>query len=217
VDPSSSLAFNVRFPGQYFDAETGLHYNRFRYYDAARGRFMSPDPLGQTQGLNLYAYVENDPLYFVDPLGLGKLPGHHVVPVSVFENAGVSDAAYEVFDSAKTDWDPKLPPHNFSGGHKAYNDAVGKLFDEYLEETGKEASELSAKEANEFVEKVLRSKNPEIKKFLDAISKLLGRNCRAIARKAAQAASAVGGAGMAMDTITAKCMDDPVMCKAMFE
>ncbi|WP_158070671.1 DUF6531 domain-containing protein [Micromonospora sp. TSRI0369] len=59
----------LAFPGQYVDAETGLHYNRFRYYDPATGRYVSPDPLGLTGGPNPTAYVA-DPLTVADPLGL---------------------------------------------------------------------------------------------------------------------------------------------------
>ncbi|GIM77861.1 hypothetical protein Aau02nite_78020 [Amorphoplanes auranticolor] len=59
----------LRFPGQYHDAETGLHYNRFRYYDPATARYVSPDPLGLSGGPNPTAYVTN-PLTVADPLGL---------------------------------------------------------------------------------------------------------------------------------------------------
>ena len=61
---------NVRFPGQYFDAETGLHYNHHRFYDPATGRYLTPDPVGLVGGINLYGYVGNDPVNFIDPDGL---------------------------------------------------------------------------------------------------------------------------------------------------
>ncbi|MEW6221569.1 MAG: RHS repeat-associated core domain-containing protein [Thermodesulfobacteriota bacterium] len=61
---------NLRLPGQYFDAETGLHSNWHRYYDPTLGRYLATDPLGQAAGLNLYAYVHNSPLAMVDPQGL---------------------------------------------------------------------------------------------------------------------------------------------------
>ena len=60
---------NFRFPGQYYDAETGLHYNYHRYYDPATGRYVSADPIGLDGGINLFAYVENNPLNWIDPSG----------------------------------------------------------------------------------------------------------------------------------------------------
>lgn len=69
VDASSELAFHLRFPGHYHDADTGLFYNRFRYYDATLGRYLQSDPLGIAGGTNLYAYAPN-PLVQVDVLGL---------------------------------------------------------------------------------------------------------------------------------------------------
>jgi RHS repeat-associated protein len=59
-----------RFPGQYYDQETGLHYNYFRYYNPQTGRYITPDPIGLEGGVNLFTYVENDPINLVDPLGL---------------------------------------------------------------------------------------------------------------------------------------------------
>ncbi|RYZ86244.1 MAG: RHS repeat protein, partial [Proteobacteria bacterium] len=62
----------IRFQGQYHDHETGLHYNRHRYYDPRVGRFISKDPIGYSGGLNLYYYVPN-PTGWIDPLGLQKV------------------------------------------------------------------------------------------------------------------------------------------------
>ncbi|MCU9588894.1 RHS repeat-associated core domain-containing protein [Proteus mirabilis] len=59
---------NLRFQGQYFDKETGLHYNTFRYYAPDLGRFTQQDPIGLAGGINLYAYAPN-PLTWVDPWG----------------------------------------------------------------------------------------------------------------------------------------------------
>ncbi|WP_147470794.1 RHS repeat domain-containing protein, partial [Pseudomonas syringae group genomosp. 7] len=59
---------NLRFQGQYFDAETGLHYNTFRYYDPEIGRFTTQDPIGLAGGLNFYTYGPN-PLTYIDPWG----------------------------------------------------------------------------------------------------------------------------------------------------
>jgi len=63
---------NLRFPGQYFDQETGLHYNYFRDYDPKTGRYIEPDPIGLAGGVNTYAYADNSPTKQTDPLGLAS-------------------------------------------------------------------------------------------------------------------------------------------------
>ena len=67
---------NLRFPGQYWDAETGLHYNWNRYYDPDTGRYPQADPIGFDGGdVNLYAYVWNNSVNWVDSNGLEIIPG----------------------------------------------------------------------------------------------------------------------------------------------
>ncbi len=66
-------AQSLRLPGQYFDTETGWHYNFNRYYDPESGRYLQADPIGLSGGNNLYAYAQNNPLYWVDPDGLNPI------------------------------------------------------------------------------------------------------------------------------------------------
>jgi len=67
---STATIINLRFAGQYYDAETALHYNYFRYYDPNVGRYISSDPIGLVGGPNTYGYGFANPLTFTDRLGL---------------------------------------------------------------------------------------------------------------------------------------------------
>jgi RHS repeat-associated protein len=66
---------NLRFPGQYFDQETGLHYNYFRYYDPSTGRYITSDRIGLSDGPNTYAYAYQNPMAVYDPDGLSGVYG----------------------------------------------------------------------------------------------------------------------------------------------
>ena len=60
----------IRLPGQHHDRETGLYYNRHRYYDSVVGSYINQDPIGFMGGTNPYGYVRNSPVNLADPLGL---------------------------------------------------------------------------------------------------------------------------------------------------
>lgn len=83
-----------RFPGQYEDPETGLHYNHHRYYDPVTGRYLSPDPLGLAPAPNPHAYVPN-PTLLTDPLGLACVSPNGLKNASpglkaIFSDGGVA-------------------------------------------------------------------------------------------------------------------------------
>lgn len=84
VDPDPDgdgklFTLNLRFPGQYADDETGTHYNYFRDYDPATGRYLTADPIGLMGGINSFAYVSNAPLQRMDTLGLYDQMVHYYI------------------------------------------------------------------------------------------------------------------------------------------
>jgi RHS repeat-associated protein len=84
---------SFRFPGQYFDKETGLHYNYFRDYHPGIGRYLQPDPIGLAGGLNPYVYVGNKPTTWSDRLGLFESPWYLTwVPGQHFFDLGMTAA-----------------------------------------------------------------------------------------------------------------------------
>jgi RHS repeat-associated protein len=91
----------LRFQGQYYDQETGLHYNLNRYYDPQAGRFIHQDPIGLTGGVNLFQYAVN-PINWVDPLGLSNNPlsdtplGDILIPAS--QRTGKTYQGQQIFE-----------------------------------------------------------------------------------------------------------------------
>jgi RHS repeat-associated protein len=75
IEDDSILENNLRFAGQYYDGETGLHYNYHRFYDPEIGRYFTVDPIGLAGGINVFFYSLGNPLKFIDPKGLQCGPG----------------------------------------------------------------------------------------------------------------------------------------------
>ncbi len=116
---------NLRFAGQYFDEESGLHYNRFRYYDPACGRFINQDPIGLLGGVNNYQYVAN-PLRFVDPFGL--TPKDCGAARGGVKSQSEFDAEYGHKFSSKTELDAAWKVYQENSGSKEEL-VIGRLKD----------------------------------------------------------------------------------------
>lgn len=94
------FVLNLRLPGQYYDAETGTYYNLHRDYDPALGRYLTADPIGITAGANMYAYVQNDPLNRIDPLGLYDEMVHYYMTYFLAVTAGIPEDTAHVISTA---------------------------------------------------------------------------------------------------------------------
>jgi RHS repeat-associated protein len=121
AEEAAEIEQKVRFQGQYCDLETGLHYNRFRYYEPSRGSFCSQDPIGLLGGQNQFQYGPNA-INFIDPWGLVyhgpkpkyTNPGHHDPSSGSFRGSS---------GGRKTS---VLPCHHETLAKKSVPDAEGK-------------------------------------------------------------------------------------------
>ena len=110
-DDGHRLQLNLRFPGQYADAESGTYYNLMRDYDPRLGRYLTPDPLGLYDGVNLFAYVHNNPVSGIDRYGMYDEMVHYYVtyflalvaglPQDVARTMAIADQYVDVNDLTK--------------------------------------------------------------------------------------------------------------------
>ena len=128
---SSGYSLNMRFPGQYFDVESGLNYNVNRDYEAATGRFVQSDPIGPLAGLQTYTYVWSSPLSRVDPLGLWA-PPPIPDPVANFLVGAADDLSFGIGPLLRSEYDIDggIDPCSTSykvGGYAALAAGVARL------------------------------------------------------------------------------------------
>gem|GEM_PF-1470047 len=124
IGSASSAQINLRLPGQYWDEETGTHYNQQRDYDPQTGRYIQSDPLGLYDGVNTYSYAHQNPLSYTDPTG-EAVPAAPFVYVRCIAQCKATDA---LLAAIKSECDPRtlgdcakecLNPLAWIGGSKA--------------------------------------------------------------------------------------------------
>ncbi|EPG4960546.1 TPA: RHS repeat-associated core domain-containing protein, partial [Citrobacter amalonaticus] len=140
-DNPHNLEQLIRLPGQQWDKETGLYYNRHRYYDPAQGRYITQDPIGLNGGWNLYSYVFNNPIKFIDPRGLdiwleGAAPSEQDLHQSV--NVGDPNGVYDSYSYGMSDFPHGEVYKDISHGgvivdYKKTNAAQDKIFKEMMD------------------------------------------------------------------------------------
>jgi RHS repeat-associated protein len=122
-----SVDNNLRFAGQYYDSETGLHYNWNRYYDPSLGRYLRADPIGVIPNSllftklrflkiipdinHLYSYAKNNPIGFIDPYGLCPKINHKVKVTYIDQSDGKNNNGWAELkcDLIKSEGDCKCP------------------------------------------------------------------------------------------------------------
>lgn len=139
------VTYNLRFPGQYYDAETGKHYNYFRDYDPTTGRYLQSDPVGLGGGVNTYTYVGNNPVHWFDPLGLSPLseynPGDWANCTPVNLGIGTQQIEYSYIKELDRTWfgitynNISIGPNIGTGGKKSVG-INADYYDLYLTEKG---------------------------------------------------------------------------------
>jgi RHS repeat-associated protein len=152
--PPPVLDQPFRFLGQQFDEETGLHYNRFRYYDPGVGRFVSQDPVGLKGGINLFEYAPS-PTAWTDPFGLTgakgtlsgpNIPGGTQTGLSTGEGGGgiTNPAVQEAYDNVPLDQRSKFHGRcsEAESLSKSANEAGVKTLDELKKVTEGAESEV---------------------------------------------------------------------------
>jgi RHS repeat-associated protein len=152
------------YAGMFYNADSALYLTNYRAYNPVAGRWLSRDPVGEITdaAANLYAYAGGNPISLIDLLGL-EPQGHHWVIGPIRNDPNLSPEARKVFRDAATGYFGER--HGWSKEHQDYNKGVQDLWNK----KGHDASKMTTKDAQNFVDQIMRSKDPRISEFRQKI------------------------------------------------
>jgi len=166
---TSTLEFKI-LPGQYFDSETNLHYNYFRDYDPATGRYITSDPIGLRGGLNSYFYAGANPIRFYDTDALDYQ--EHKEGIKAIGPYDAYNAGYDIAGDAKNSASSSGLPGPHNGPQDAYRHCVWScLMTRALGSDAARAIGGIHEAANQ------RSGQPNDEKIMDDANNAAGRIC----------------------------------------
>src|SRR6266540_2284801 len=172
-------ANTYRLSSQEYHQPSGLSLYLYRAYDPNLQRFINRDPIEEEGGINLYAYVFNDPINEWDDFGLDGV-GHHYCPSPVRRDPLWTDQGRAYIEASTSGAYPEAKgAHNFSNGHYDYNEAVKELWEKYKKEKefDNKSNRPCAGSAEDFIEKrIKKSKDPRINNFLKYVEQQTGRS-----------------------------------------
>jgi RHS repeat-associated protein len=144
ADPAGlgTFAYNLRFPGQVFDGQAGLHQNYFRDFDPATGKYWESDPIGLKGGINTYAYVRDNPVSYNDPSGLDASTiqcdgngenGDYEVVLTPADKADCDAACTTAHEKSHiADWKKRYGNDSCRNKPKGYRPQVGPNYLQFL-------------------------------------------------------------------------------------